>query len=97
MANLPSIIGSHSDFFKRLTGGRVASAGLFRHLLDCSTTRDWNSLSIEAKQADSVNSFQRFLNMGKSTVPNHYYIGCRKAQILHTRIRTNCSSLNLDL
>ena len=30
-------------------------------------------------------------------MPNHYYIGSRKAQILHTRIRTNCSSLNLDL
>ena len=30
-------------------------------------------------------------------MPDHYYIGSRKAQILITRIRTNCSSLNLDL
>ena len=49
------------------------------------------------KQSDSVNSFKRLLNKGKSTVPNHYYIGSRKARILHTRILTNCSSLNLDL
>ena len=28
---------------------------------------------------------------------NHFYVGSRKAQVLHTRLRTNCSSLNLDL
>ena len=62
-----------------------------------STTRDWNSLSVETKQSEYVNSFKHLLTKGKSTVPDHYYIGSRKAQILHTRIRTNCSSLNLDL
>ena len=30
-------------------------------------------------------------------VPKHYYYGTRKAQILHMRLRTGCSSLNLDL
>ena len=62
-----------------------------------STTRDWNSLSVETKQSESVNSFKLLLTKGKTTVPDHYYIGSRKAQILLTRIRTNCSSLNLDL
>ena len=62
-----------------------------------STTRDWNSLPVETKQSESVNSFKLLLTKGKSTVPDHYYIGSRKAQILLTRIRTNCSSLNLDL
>ena len=75
----------------------ASSSSQYYHSFRPSTTRDWNSLSTESKQSDSVNSFTRFLNKGKSTVPNHYYIGSRKAQILHTRIRTNCSSLNLDL
>ena len=75
----------------------AARSSQYYHSFLPSTTRDWNSLSIEAKQSGSVNSFKRFLNTGKSSVPNHYYIGSRKAQILHTRIRTNCSSLNLDL
>ena len=75
----------------------AARSSQYYHSFLPSTTRDWNSLSIEAKQSDSVNSFKRFLSKGKSSVPNHYYIGSRRAQILHTRIRTNCSSLNLDL
>ncbi|MEW8547864.1 MAG: reverse transcriptase family protein, partial [Candidatus Thiodiazotropha sp.] len=62
-----------------------------------STTRDWNNLCTEAKQSDSVNSFKRYLNKDKTLVPFHFYIGSRHSQILHTRLRTNCSSLNLDL
>ena len=62
-----------------------------------STTRDWNALSLEAKQSDSVHSFKRFLAKDKTSVPYHFYIGSRQSQILHTRLRTNCSSLNLDL
>ena len=53
-----------------------------------STVRAWNEV---------VNAFKRFLNKDKSRIPKHFYVGKRKAQILHTRPRTNCSSLNLDL
>ena len=62
-----------------------------------STVRAWNEVPEEAKQSDSVNAFERFLNQDKSRIPKHFYVGKRKAQILHTRLRTNCSSLNLDL
>ena len=62
-----------------------------------SITRDWNSLSVETKQPESVNSLKLLLTKGKSTVPDHYYIDSRKTKILHTRIRTDCSSMNLDL
>ena len=74
-----------------------ARTGQYYQSFLSSTTRDWNSLSVETNQSESVNSFKLLLTKGKSTVPDHYYIGSRKAQILHTRIRTNCSSLNLDL
>ena len=62
-----------------------------------SAVRSWNNLPVAAKESDSVNSFKRFLNQNKTPVPKYYYTGSRKAQILHTRLRTNCSSLNMDL
>ncbi|MES9993744.1 MAG: reverse transcriptase domain-containing protein, partial [Candidatus Thiodiazotropha sp.] len=62
-----------------------------------STIRAWNKVPDEAKQSESSNAFKGFLNKDTITVPKHFYVGNRKAQILHTRLRTNCSSLNLDL
>ena len=59
---------------------------------------EWNNLSEEAKQIGSLISFKTFLNRDiKKTVPKYYVTGKRKLQILHTRLRTNCSSLNSDL
>ena len=62
-----------------------------------STVRAWNNVHDEAKQSDSLSTFKGFLHKGRSRTPKHFYVGNRKAQILHTRLRTNCSSLNLDL
>ena len=61
-----------------------------------SSVRAWNNLSVEAKQCESVNTFKCLLQKEKKAVPKHYYTGCRKGQILLTRLRTNCSSLNFD-
>ena len=33
----------------------------------------------------------------KTSIPKYFYTGNRKTQILHTRLRTKCSSLNSDL
>ena len=62
-----------------------------------STIREWNNLPPEAKQSVTVNSFKICLNKDKQLVPTYYYTGNRSAQILHTRLRTNCSSLNFYL
>ena len=63
-----------------------------------STLRARHEVPGKAKQSDSVNAFKRFLNKDKSHILKHFYVGKRKkTQILHTRLRTNCSSLNLDL
>ena len=62
-----------------------------------STLRQWNTLSIETRQLNSLNSFKCFLKEDKRTVPKYYFCGVRKAQILHTRLCMGCSSLNLDL
>ena len=62
-----------------------------------STVRAWNNLPPKAKRTDSLNSFKHFLSRDKSYVPKYYYSGKRQLQILHTRLRTICSSLNNDL
>ena len=50
-----------------------------------STIREWNNLPEE--QRNSPNSF----------TPKYYCFGERQAKILHTRLRTKCSSLNHDI
>ena len=62
-----------------------------------SVIREWNELPTDNRNAESLESFKRLLNMDKSSIPKHFYIGDRKAQVLHTRLRTQCSSLNQDL
>ena len=62
-----------------------------------STLRQWNNLFIETRKLNSQNSFKCLLKEDKHTVPKYYFYGVRKAQILHTRLRMGCSSLNLDL
>ena len=59
-----------------------------------STVRAWRA---EVKQSQTTHSFKYYFNKNKTPVPKYYYSKNRKAQILHTRLRTNCSSLNLDL
>ena len=45
----------------------------------------------------SLGEFRRFLDKDKIIVPNYYYFGQRKSQVIHTRLRLNCSSLGSDL
>ena len=59
--------------------------------------REWNTLSENDKYVDSIDSFKRQISRNKTAVPKYFYIGSRKLQILHTRLRTGCSSLNHDL
>ena len=61
------------------------------------TIREWNDLPLEAKQLECVNAFKYFLKRENVPVPKYYFTGKRKVHILHTCLRTNCSSLNLDL
>ena len=82
--------------FRQLTNNRLSNKLIFQSFLP-STARALNNLPPEAKQTDTLNSFKHLLNRDKSYVPKYYYCGKRQLQILHTRLRTNCSSLNNDV
>ena len=61
-----------------------------------STIREWNTLGKTVQSCPSVSSFKNMST--RQPVPNYYYLtGNRNEQILHARIRTNCSSLHYTL
>ena len=60
------------------------------------TTKDWNSLTAEARSSKTLENFTEYLPKPNQT-PKHYYTGTRKVQILHVRLRLKCSSLNSHL
>ena len=64
-----------------------------------SVIREWNGLSEETRNASSVSVFKSRLdqNVIVPQIPKYFYIGDRRLQMLHTRLRTNCSALNQDL
>ena len=59
--------------------------------------RAWNNLPESFMSASTLPEFKRMLTKEISKIPEYYYAGDRFSQILHTRLRTECSSLNQHL
>ena len=74
-----------------------ARTNLFNNSFLPSTIRAWNELADEIKAAPSVASFTFRLNRNLTKPPKYYNSGTRQGQILHARLRMQCSSLNADL
>ena len=62
-----------------------------------STIRTWNSLSDEIKSAPNVAAFKYCLNENLRKPPGYFSCGTRLGQVLHARLRLECSSLNSHL
>ena len=62
-----------------------------------STIREWSALPEDQINSSTVVSFKFHLNQHSTSTPTFYYVGDRRSQILHTRLRTKCSSLNYDI
>ena len=62
-----------------------------------SCIRSWNSLSPECRSCSSVLGFKKSIRGDKHMIPSYYYIGSRKLNIIHTRLRHRCSILKADL
>ena len=48
-------------------------------------------LQIDYRNRASLEIFKRKINSDTQRVSNHYYVGTRQLQILHSRLRTHCS------
>ncbi len=62
-----------------------------------STIREWNLLPLNVRASPTLHSFKSQLNAKLRKPPSYYSTGDRQGQILLTRIRLGCSSLNFDL
>ena len=58
-----------------------------------STVKDWNHLSDNLRNTESLASFKRQLSNLNKKVPSFFYTGTRQGQILHARLRMNGCSL----
>ena len=68
-------------------------SGLYHNSFLLSTLRQWKCLPIEVWQLNTLSSCKTFLWKDLQSVPTYYYCGSRKAQLLHARLGTSCSSL----
>jgi hypothetical protein len=62
-----------------------------------STLKAWTDLPLPTRNVESLNSFKSLINPENTKVPAHYYVGCRLGQLLHARLRMNCSALKAHL
>ena len=62
-----------------------------------STISAWNSLPVETKAIDTVSGFKAYLKSDNPKPNNLFYYGKRRSQVIHTRLRNECSSLNHHL
>ena len=62
-----------------------------------STISAWNNLPGEVKLIDSVSGFKTYLKSDVPKTNDLFYYGKRRLQVLHTRLRNECSSLNHHL
>ena len=97
---IPATVTETSSYNLRNSNGirtvRARTSQYFSSFLP-SAIREWNNLPEEQRDSPSIASLRYQLNQPNSFTPKHYYFGERQAQILHTHLRTKCSSLNHDI
>ena len=94
---IPAFVEDSTTYYLR-------DANNFRHTLSRtqlyyrsflpSGIRAWNDLFLKVRQSNSLLSFKYQLNKKLKKPPKYYYIGNQLSQIQHTRLRTDCCSLN---
>ena len=62
-----------------------------------SAIREWNKLPTEHRNAESQDMFKELITDTNNKVPCYYYCRNRIEQMLHTRPRTECRSVNFYL
>ena len=62
-----------------------------------STVRHWNMLPRAVRNSEDLETFQRKLDKEKPKTNDLFYIGNRRVNTLHAKIRMGCSQLNHDM
>ena len=97
---VPDTVGSNSSYPLR-NGANIrnvtARTTSYSNSFVPSAITEWNNLPLETRNADSLHSFKIILSCDTTKPYLLYYYGERRQQMLHSRLRTHCSSLNQDL
>ena len=62
-----------------------------------STAHRWNALNTDIRNKPTIQTFKAALDTNLKQLPSYHLYGKRKNNIIHTRLRHQCSSLNYDL
>ena len=62
-----------------------------------ATIRKWNALPQSLQLNPSLSTFKTYLYSYRIKIPNYFYIVTRIRQILHSKLRLECSTLNLHM
>ena len=73
-----------------------ASLEIYKHSFIPSTIRLWNELEVTVRQSSSISVFKKQIS-ARNLPPIYFSKGKRLSNILHTKLRHNCSALNSDL
>ena len=98
---IPQPVGATTRYNLRNSGNLqtpLCRSKLYKESFIPSFIHLWNSLPQETRDSPTLAAFKHSLQNSSVTKPPPFYrIGQRDAQIHHTRLRTNCSALNLTL
>ena len=75
----------------------ITRTSLYSNYFLPSTVKSWNNQPTEIQTLPSLPSFKNYFKNKKAKKPLYYYEGSRTGQILHSRLRMNCSNLNSHL
>lgn len=97
---VPPLISTINPYPRRRPFDRRVPAcktELYRHSYIPSTIALWNDLPNELKNNPSLSLLKKHLSDSDNNVPSSYYLGARKQQLLHCRLRLGMSDINYDL
>ena len=67
---------------------------LYKNSLLPSVVDEWNLLPQEIRNLEFDYNFNHYLNIGKPNPNKLFFVGKRRFQIIHARLRNECSPLN---
>jgi hypothetical protein len=92
---LSDLIPQHNESYHLRNHRQVNSRTQIYNSSFLPSARAWNLLPVDTRNSSSVAAFKRCLKKTKASPL--FNVGSRIGQILHARLRLDCSSLNFDL
>lgn len=97
---VPDLVSENNPYHRRRPLERKiqrCNTETYRKSFLPSATTLWNCLPDNIKTSNSLSALKRYLSTGDHIVPPYHYLGERKEQIVHCRLRLGMSDLNDDL